>query len=392
MLRSEKDGKLLARGWSVSDDRAPDSLSHSLEHYDSASSECSLDGHRTPHLPERPSWASVKLMASRPPLGVFDRVHSVVSVRESVRPSKGMTTRMSIQMKQGKRKPEKNEIKLAVAASMMSNNADQRVIRAIAAKIIFWRGIMAGIALFSMFVAVVINELCTAGEYRDRDENQHTEEETQEKMPARPCANPAMGNGAKYLGSLCTAVLLSLILIQFHLTLRLKRAETHTLLVSSGASRQSRGWGLVSRRSLLLLLLQLLATGMHTVPGIAKDFRLQYLGNVSVYRFESVLCIVTFVRVYHIWGWILARVHHSYFNLEVHHVLRDEATIRLLQSETLSLRMLALKLVVKQNPMTSVSLLVLSVMLLVTYIFRVAEGPARQPHSMYFFCQPLPIP
>jgi hypothetical protein len=45
------------------------------------------------------------------------------------------------------------------------------------------------------------------------------------------------------------------------------------------------------------------------------------------------------VRVYHIWGWILARVHHSYFNLEVHHVLRDEATIRLLQSETLSLRM-----------------------------------------------------
>jgi len=31
----------------------------------------------------------------------------------------------------------------------------------------------------------------------------------------------------------------------------------------------------------------------------------------------QVLCIMTFMRVYHIWRWIHARVHHSYFNLEV---------------------------------------------------------------------------
>ena len=31
----------------------------------------------------------------------------------------------------------------------------------------------------------------------------------------------------------------------------------------------------------------------------------------------QVLCIMTFVRVYHVWRWIHARVHHSYFNLEV---------------------------------------------------------------------------
>jgi hypothetical protein len=368
----------LQPGWSVSDDRAPDFAgSRSPEHYHSdhseSSSASSLDVHRKPHLPERPF--SFKLMSrSSPPLGVFDREHSVVSARESVRPSKGMTSRMSMQMKQGKRKPQKHEINLAVAASMMSNNADQRVIRAIAAKIIFWRGITACIALFSMFVAVAINELCTAGEYRGRGENQDEQEETKETMPARPCANPKMGNGAKFLASFCTAALLSLILLQFHLTLRLKRAETHTLLVlSPGASRQTSAWGLVSRRSLLLLATQLFATAMHTVPYVRKDFRLEYLGNVSVYRFESVLCIVTFVRAYHICSWIVARIHHSYFNLEVHHMLRDEATIRLLGSETLSLRMLALKLMVKKNPMTTVSLLVLSVMLLTTYIFRVAE-------------------
>jgi len=32
-------------------------------------------------------------------------------------------------------------------------------------QIIYWRGIMAGIALFSIFLAVIINEMCTSGEY-----------------------------------------------------------------------------------------------------------------------------------------------------------------------------------------------------------------------------------
>ena len=32
-------------------------------------------------------------------------------------------------------------------------------------QIIYWRRIMAGIALFSIFLAVIINEMCTSGEY-----------------------------------------------------------------------------------------------------------------------------------------------------------------------------------------------------------------------------------
>ena len=34
---------------------------------------------------------------------------------------------------------------------------------------------------------------------------------------------------------------------------------------------------------------EMLCTAVHTAPLVRKDFRLQYLGNVSVYRLESVL-------------------------------------------------------------------------------------------------------
>jgi hypothetical protein len=62
-------------------------------------------------------------------------------------------------------------------------------------------------------------------------------------MTARPCARPAAEGGAKFLASVCTLALLSLILYQFRLSLRLLRSQARTVLASSGAPEKGRGGG-----------------------------------------------------------------------------------------------------------------------------------------------------
>ena len=55
------------------------------------------------------------------------------------------------------------------------------------------------------------------------------------------------------------------------------------------------------------------------------------LGRRIVYRLESVLYTLMFVRVYHVWRSISGRIHYAYFNLEEAALLRDNKAIKIFQ-------------------------------------------------------------
>ena len=173
--------------------------------------------------------------------------------------------------------------------------------------------------------------------------------------------------------------------MQFWLSAKLKLTEARTISDPLAQDGLQSIWAYVTKRMLLATALEFIVTSIHTPPYYQKDFRLEYLGNISVYRMESVMAVLTMARLWFIWRWMREKIHHSYFNLEVHHLLRDAATIKLLQSEDLPLRMLALKLSIKGSPLRAVTLLSVTVLFTMTYLMRVAEGPAAQPHSVYLW-------
>ena len=76
-----------------------------------------------------------------------------------------MTARMSRELGESKRKPLKFEVNLAVATALMTTNQEQHKIRVIAATKIYYHSVMASLCLFSIFLGILINELCSAGEY-----------------------------------------------------------------------------------------------------------------------------------------------------------------------------------------------------------------------------------
>lgn len=85
---------------------------------------------------------------------------------------------------------------------------------------------------------------CTQSDIQEhlRNVNKDTEQEPV-AMTARPCARPAAEGGAKFLASVCTLALMSLILYQFRLSLRLLRSQARTVLASSRAPEKGRGGG-----------------------------------------------------------------------------------------------------------------------------------------------------
>jgi hypothetical protein len=128
-----------------------------------------------------------------------------------------------------------------------------------------------------------------------------------------------MGTSLKYVSSAATLAQLFVIVLQFQLGLRLEKSRTMTLvLAGSSADRAAAtSWDYATPLQLGKLALELLLSALHTPPGVQRDIRIEALGSVNYYRAESVLSVLTCVRLYHIWRWINMRVQFSFCNLEV---------------------------------------------------------------------------
>jgi hypothetical protein len=168
-----------------------------------------------------------------------------------------------------------------------------------------------------------------------------------------------------------TAVLEGLIMVQYKLDMRLKNAHLKLALGNdSGASVAG------VFRTKVKLAVEILISSIHTLPFVDMDITQAQLGRRIVYRLESVLCALMFVRVYHVWRSISGRIHYAYFNLEEAALLRDDKTIKILQQSPIQLQTLALKLAVAQNPMLVIVCMYVFVILFIGYLMRVVERPA----------------
>lgn len=128
------------------------------------------------------------------------------------------------------------------------------------------------------------------------------------------------GISLKYVSTASTVAQLLTIIIQFRLALRLEKSRTMTLVAGRSNTSPSAAGGLwehTTPGALIKLGLELLLSAVHSPPGLEKDIRVEALGNVCYYRAESVLSVLTCVRLYHVWRWINMRVQYSFCNLEV---------------------------------------------------------------------------
>jgi len=134
-------------------------------------------------------------------------------IRESLRTSK---TRAS-----------KHEIQEAFAQVLTGNSQEQRLIRQIAAMMNHRQDIMAYISFGSILLGVLVNEICTSGDYKDKALDEFAEAELQEQLlQGRSCVTP-LAQMIKMVQSLLTAVLVGLIIVQHKLDLRSKNGN-HT--------------------------------------------------------------------------------------------------------------------------------------------------------------------
>ena len=87
------------------------------------------------------------------------------------------------------------------------------------------------------------------------------------------------------------------------------------------------------------------------------------------------------------WRCLVLKVNFHYFNIEESFVLRDHKTIRILQQSSISLTLLALKMAIQEKPLRMILTLILTLIFSISYFIRVAEGPAAQAHSVYWWDQ-----
>jgi len=99
------------------------------------------------------------------------------------------------------------------------------------------------------------------------------------------------------------------------------------------------------------------------------------------YRLEAIVCAVTFLRLYHIWRWLHSQVYFRFFNLEESYLLQDKETITQLEDSGTSYKFLALKVAISRQPLRVIGVFAVTLISVVSYLIRLAEGPAGQDHS-----------
>ena len=123
---------------------------------------------------------------------------------------------------------------------------------------------------------------------------------------------------------------------------------------------------------------------LHVGQHVGTD-RLTFNGtcDVRVHRSESVLCAAMFLRIYLVWRWFIFHSFLQYSNMEASYVVKDWKTLKLLQkaaSKSSARALLAIKFAMKLHPKQILVSLYWILILCVTYIVRLGDGPARREH------------
>jgi len=310
----------------------------------------------------------------------------------AIRPSIRMRSKIRESIRQSKIRPAKFEVQEAVAKLMMKNSQEQRQIRKISKMMKARQSVVAVLAISSIILGVIVNELCVAGEYIDHPLTPEEQAAMNDpNRPARKCTY-SIAEYVKLLQSFVTAVMLGLIIVQFRLHGQLQCSQEKLVTKSpldggkedppSSRSKMTTSW-----KDKVRLYFELVVNSIHTVPFVYYDFPLQMSGSTFYYRLESILCAVMLLRLYHVWRWVHMKVQFRYFNPEESYLLRDHATVKMFQNSNISFRLLSIKVAIKRHPVEIISALTLSIIVTITYFIRIAEGPAYQKHSTYIWDQ-----
>jgi hypothetical protein len=278
-----------------------------------------------------------------------------------------------------------------------------------------------------LLLSVAINELCASEDYYEDEPDAEYQAFLEDPHRAARTCESSLAFTLKLAQSGLTVCLLVMIVQRFRMRIQQTRVlqQLKDRQVSHLKNRQSKSE--VTIGSILQLVVELILCSVHQVPWYDQEWKLEALGRVVFYRSESVLCGFMFVRLYHVYLWQEASVFLKYFDLEDCYRLKDYKTIKLTQECTTSHRTLAFKVRVSFQPrmcmrpqisaarsrharrllrsgqsdlactrgqvamtrnpgffiLTIVGLLIIST----TYLVRLSEGPARQPHSRYLWNQ-----
>lgn len=190
---------------------------------------------------------------------------------------------------------------------------DQKIrseLRDLERKIFIRQRILAILAICSLVLGCVLNEMCAGEDYDELPlpPDQQAFLDNPDR-PARECKGMLVTT-LKLTQSALTACLLVMIvarfnlrILQIHVKQRLQDNEVATL--KRGKLNKSQTPGIV----VLQLVMELVLCAVHTLPGIQPvELRMEALGRKLYYRSESVLCGFMLVRLYHVYLWQEQRV------------------------------------------------------------------------------------
>ena len=161
-------------------------------------------------------------------------------------------------------------------------------------------------SICSMFLAVLINELCAAGDYRsDLPSIEEQLELDSSDRPARQCTSGlALPLKLAALGNSITLV----VLVSLKFKTQCQARSIHTKIKGGNFSSSRLRRGLSMRLGFLgvslgeawyyfLFAAKVVLMAVHAPPMMERDFRLEVMGVLLYYRLESVACAIAMPRV-----------------------------------------------------------------------------------------------
>eukprot|EP00960_Hanusia_phi_P029221 747845-Hanusia_phi.AAC.6 len=236
---------------------------------------------------------------------------------------------------------------------------------------------------------IMVNEICAAPDYSNQLPSAAEQAWLDSKRAARRCADN-VAQIIKFSETIVTFIIYGIIFNNFLLDgqiLRVKKdIEDRTCNISHLGTNKKRRYQF-TWSSIALLIAQVIVNTFFTYPLVYADIPMDILGTRMYYRLESIMCALMFLRLYHIWNWLENATYLRYFDLEDSYMVGDHATIVMSQESATSHRTLAFKVAMTRNPGSIVLFVVFLLLGSMTYIMRIAEGPAYMPHSVYIWDQ-----
>jgi len=272
---------------------------------------------------------------------------------------------------------------------LMEDNKIRGELREVERSIYGRQRVLAFMAIASIVIGVLINEICADGDYVEVRDPVNAAYLDDPSRPPRECQD-GRALLLKAAQSVLTLGLLVMIVLRFRLRVHQKRVvqrlkDRRVALLRNKNSKASDPK--IPRSMMVKLAFEGVLCAVHTLPFLHIDIKNEALGRTLYYRSESLLCGFMFLRLYHVYLWQEQSVFLQYFNLEDSYLIKDHKTIKLTQECATSHRTLAFKVAMTRNPRKMIGTFVLLLLSSCTYIVRIAEGPAAMPHSKYIWNQ-----